>query len=138
MRNAQRVSVVVVSLLAIAWLAVSYGNSQRIRHAQVVAADPAAKPAAIAATLRDLRADRPLDPTNDAESLSYQASIELRARHTENALRLLERLARIEPDTAEAWCLIAQFAAKSDPARSAEARAQFQRLDPQAPKQTCS
>jgi type II secretory pathway component PulM len=132
----QRIVVVVVSLLAIAWLGVSYANSQRIRHAQVVAADAKSTPAEIEATLKDLRADRPLDPSSDAEALSYQASLELRERHTDAALKLLDKIVRLEPDNAEAWYLIVKFGATSDPARWAEARAQLLRLNPMGTKES--
>jgi cytochrome c-type biogenesis protein CcmH/NrfG len=126
----QRVVVAVVALLAIAWLGVSYGNAHRIRHAQVVAANPKASPSEIDGALRELRKRRTLDPANDAESLSYQASLEIRAGHSEQGLKLLDRVVKLEPDTAEAWFLIAELTAKSDPARSAAAHAELRRLDP--------
>jgi predicted Zn-dependent protease len=126
----QRVAVLVVSILAIAWLAVSYGNARVIRHVQIVAADRQATPAAIDSALNDARADRTLDPSNDAESLSYQSSLEIRAGRVPDALRHLDQLVKLEPDTAEAWFLIAELTQKTDPARSAAARAQLHRLDP--------
>ncbi len=51
----QRVLVLVVAALAIAWLGVSYGNAREIRRAQIVAADPHATPAAIESALREAR-----------------------------------------------------------------------------------
>ena len=132
--SAQRIVVLVVSLLAIAWLAVSYGNARTIRHAQIAAADPHAGRAELEAALKDAQESRPLDPSNDAESLSYQASLERRLARTTDALRDLERLVKLEPDTAEAWFLIAELTRESDPARSAEAEAQLHRLDPRGVK----
>lgn len=126
----QRAAVAVVSILVIAWLAVSYDNARVIRRAQIVAADRQATPARIDTALSDLSGSRTLDPANDAETLSYRASLEGLAGHPETQLAELERLVRIEPDTAEAWFLIAELTQKSDPARSAEARAELHRLDP--------
>ena len=129
----QRIVVLVVSLLAIAWLAVSYGNARTIRHAQVAAADRHASRAELESALEDVRKSRPLDPSNDAESLSYQVSLERRLGRPADALRDLERLVKLEPETAEAWFLVAEFTKDSDPARSGEAGAQLHRLDPRAP-----
>jgi predicted Zn-dependent protease len=126
----QRAVVLVAALLAIAWLAVSYGNAQAIRGAQVTAADRHASPAEVARALSDLRGAGTLDPGTGAELLSYRASLEIHRRRLPAALTLLERLVRREPDTAEAWFLIAELSARSDPARSARARAELHRLDP--------
>ena len=128
--TAQRIIVLVVSVLAIAWLAVSYGNARTIRHVQVAAADRHASRAELESALKEARGSRPLDPSNDAESLSYQASLEVRLGRTADALKHLEQLVKLEPDTAEAWFLIEELTQKSDPARSAEAEAQLRRLDP--------
>ncbi len=125
----QRVVVVVVAALAVAWLAVSYGNARVIRHAQVAAADPHASPAAIEAALRELRSSRPLDPSR-TESLSYEAALEIRAGRLDDARRVYEEIVRREPDTPEAWLVLSKLTAKSDPARSAQALAQVRRLDP--------
>src|SRR4051812_15602791 len=111
----QRVVVLVVSLLAIAWLAVSYGNARTIRHAQIAAADPHASRAELEPALEAARESRPLAPAGDAESLSYQASLERRLGRTTDALRDLERLVKLEPDTAEAWFLVAELTRESDP-----------------------
>jgi predicted Zn-dependent protease len=126
----QRVAVLVVAALAIAWIGVSYSNARKSRGAQVVAADRKATPSRIAAALTDVRSADALDPGTGAELLSYEASLEIQARHLPAGLKLLEELVKREPDTAEAWFLIAQLTRVSDPARSAEARAQLHRLDP--------
>jgi cytochrome c-type biogenesis protein CcmH/NrfG len=125
----QRVIVVVAAVLAVAWLAVSYGNARVIRHAQVAAADPHATPAAIESALRDVRGSRPLDPSR-TESLSYEAALEIRAGRLDDARRVYEEIVRREPDTPEAWLVLSKLTAKSDPARSAAALAQVRRLDP--------
>jgi predicted Zn-dependent protease len=126
----QRALVVVAALLAVAWLAVSYVDARVIRHAQVVAADRAATPAELSAALADLDDAGKLDPSSGAEALSYKASFQIRLKRLDDARRTLDELVRREPDTAEAWFLIAELNRQSDPARSAEARAQLHRLDP--------
>jgi predicted Zn-dependent protease len=125
----QRVLVLVAAVLAIAWLGVSYGNARVIRHAQITAADPHATPAEIESTLREVRGDRTLDPSK-TESLSYEAALEIRAGRLDEARRLYEEIVRLEPDTPEAWVVLSKLTQESDPARSAEARAQAARLDP--------
>jgi cytochrome c-type biogenesis protein CcmH/NrfG len=128
----QRAAVLVIAVLAIAWLGVSYGNARVIRHAQVAAADPDATPAAIEAALREVRGDRPLDPSK-TESLSYEAALEIRAGRLVEARRVYEEIVRLEPDTPEAWVVLSKLTEKSDPARSAEAAAQARRLNPLEP-----
>jgi cytochrome c-type biogenesis protein CcmH/NrfG len=124
-----RALVLVVAALAIAWLAVSYGNARSIRHAQVAAADPHASPAEIESALRDVRSAHTLDPSR-TESLSYVAALEIRAGRLDEAARVYEDIVRREPDTAEAWFVLSRLTQKSDPARSAQALAQAKRLDP--------
>jgi predicted Zn-dependent protease len=126
----QRVAVLIVAAVAIAWLGVSYGNAGKIRQAQVVAADRNATPARIEAALADVRSADALDPGTGAELLSYEASLEIQAHRLPDALKSLEELVRREPDTAEAWFLIAELTRASDPARSAAAQAELHRLDP--------
>ena len=128
---AQRVVVVVVAVLAAAWLLISYGNSHTIRQVQIVAADRNPSPARLEAALRDARSGQTLDPSRGTESLSYQASLEIRRGRLPEALKTLQEIVKREPDTAEAWFLIAQLSRASDPALSARARAQLVRLDPQ-------
>jgi tetratricopeptide (TPR) repeat protein len=128
--TAQRVGVVVVAVLAAAWMAVSYGNSRTIRDVQIVAADRHPSPAKLEGALRDARSGQTLDPSRGTESLSYQASLEIRLNRLPEAVKTLEELVKREPDTAEAWFLIAQLSRASDPARAAAAQAQLLRLDP--------
>jgi hypothetical protein len=126
----QRAVVVVSALLVTAWLLVSYSNSRQIRDVQVVAASPKATPAQLESALRKLRSGQSLDPSRGTESLSYEASLEIRLHRLPEALRSLATIVKREPDTAEAWFLIAQLSPGSDPARAAEAQAQLRRLDP--------
>ena len=120
--------IVVVALLVIAWLAVSYGNARLIAHGKSVLASQDPSPAAIESALADVRdAHRLADRT---ESLSFAAALEIRAGRLDAARSIYEQIVRREPETAEAWVVLAQLSAKSDPARAAEARAQADRLDP--------
>jgi tetratricopeptide (TPR) repeat protein len=128
--TAQRIVVVVIAVLAAAWLLVSYANSRQIRDVQIVAANAKATPAQLESALRKLRSGQSLDPSRGTEELSYEASLEIRLNRLPEALRSLEAIVRREPDTAEAWFLIAQLSRTSDPARAAEAQAQLRRLDP--------
>jgi predicted Zn-dependent protease len=123
---------VLVALLAMAWFAVSYRDARLIRNAQVVVAAPNATPSQIASALADARKSHTLDP-NRTEALSYQAVLELRAHRVDRAIRLLEEVARREPDQAEPYLLLADLTRKSDPARAAEARARLHQLDPRRP-----
>jgi tetratricopeptide (TPR) repeat protein len=128
--TAQRAAIVVVAILAAAWLLVSYGNSRQIRDVQVVAANAKASPAQLESALRKLESGQSLDPSRGTESLSYEASLEIRLHRLPEALRTLGKIVKREPDTAEAWFLIAQLSRASDPAQAARAQAQLRRLDP--------
>jgi tetratricopeptide (TPR) repeat protein len=130
--TAQRVAVLLVALLAALWLLVSYGNSRTIRDVQIVAAEPKPSDAELERALRDLESGQTLDPSRGTEALSYEASLTIRLRRFPDALKALEEIVKREPDTAEAWFLIAQLSRQSDPARAAEAREQLRRLDPRA------
>jgi tetratricopeptide (TPR) repeat protein len=126
----QRAVIVAVALVAAAWMLVSYGNSRQIRDTQIAAANPKASPAQLEAALRKLESGQSLDPSRGTESLSYEASLEIRLHRFPQALRALEQIVKREPDTAEAWFLIARLSQASDPAQAARAQAQVLRLDP--------
>jgi tetratricopeptide (TPR) repeat protein len=129
---AQRVAVVVVALAAAVWLLVSYGNSRTVSDIMSVAGSRTATSADFESALHDARGGQSLDPSRGTELLSYQAALEIRLRRFPDALKALEEVVKREPDTAEAWFLIAQLSRQSDPARAAEAQAQLRRLDPRA------
>ena len=130
--TAQRVAVVVVALLAVAWLLVSYSNSRTIRDVQIVAASRSASNQDFESALRELSSGASLDPSRGTEPLSYKASLYIRLGRFPEAVAALGEVVKREPDTPEAWYLIAQLSRQSDPARAAEARAQLRRLDPRA------
>jgi hypothetical protein len=121
----QRALVLVAAVAAVAWLAVSYGDARLIRHAQVAAADPKAGAAELESALADARG-----AGSGAEPLAYQASLNIRLHRLGEARRLLEQLVRREPETPEAWFLIAELTQRSDPALAARARGRLHQLDP--------
>jgi cytochrome c-type biogenesis protein CcmH/NrfG len=129
-RALQRAALVAVAVAAIAWLALGYADALRIRSVQKIVANPHATPEQLESALADARGTRALDPGTGAEALSYVASLELRLGHSDAAVAALNDIVRREPDTAEAWFLLAKLTRTSDPARSAEARARLERLDP--------
>ena len=124
----QRIALVIVALLAVAWLGVSYHDSRVISDVQAVSGAPRPTPAQLEGALRHVRDAATLDPSRGVEILSYEASLQIRLNRIAEALRSLEEIVRLEPDYVEAWFLIAKFS--PDRARAAEAAAQVRRLNP--------
>jgi tetratricopeptide (TPR) repeat protein len=127
-----RVAVLVVATLALAWLAVSYSNARLIAHGKSVLAKQHVTPAEVESALADVRDAHVL--ADATESLSFQAALEIRAGRLDAARQIYEQIVRREPEGAEAWLVLSQLSAKTNPARAAEARAQANRLDPQDAK----
>jgi hypothetical protein len=125
----QRAALLAVTVVAIAWLALSYEEARTIRDAQIVSANQRATPGRLTAARADLLGSRILDP-NRTEELSYAAVLELRLGHLDAGRRLLEEVVKREPQFAEPYLLLAELTRTSDPARSAAARARLKRLDP--------
>ena len=128
----QRVVVLVIAVLAAAWLLVSYGNASTVNDVMLTAGSQSASAEELGSALHDARSGQSLDPSRGTEMLSYQAALDLRLRRFPDALKALGEVVKREPDSAEAWYLIAQLSQQSDPARAAQARAQLRRLDPRA------
>jgi predicted Zn-dependent protease len=124
----QRIALVVVALLAVAWMAVSYSNSRVISDVRAVSGDPNPTRAQLEAAVRRARDPATLDPSRGVEALSYEATLQIRLKRFPEAVGSLEEIVRREPDYAEAWFLIAKFSPNR--ARAAEAAAQFRRLAP--------
>jgi predicted Zn-dependent protease len=125
----QRAALLIVAVLALAWLGVSYRNARLFHNGEVVLSDPHASHARIEAALADVRRATTLDPRR-TKSLSFAAALEIRAGRFDAARRLFEEVVRREPDIPEAWLVLSELTLKSDPALSARARAQVRRLDP--------
>ena len=124
----QRIALVIVAILAVAWLGVSYHDSRVISDVQAVSGALRPTPAQLESALRHVRAADTLDPSRGVEILSYEASLQIRLNRIPEALESLEEIVRLEPDYVEAWFLIAKFS--PDRARAAEAAAQVRRLNP--------
>jgi hypothetical protein len=123
-----RLALLVLAALAIGWLGVSYGNARLLAHGGKVLASQHPSPAEVESALSDARhADKLTDKT---EALSFAAALEIRAGRLDAARRIYEQIVRREPEGAEAWLVLSQLSAKSDPARAAYALAQANRLDP--------
>lgn len=78
-----------------------------------------------------LRTDRRL--SLDRRPELFEAVLLLRQDRLAGALAVLERAAREEPESLEAWALLARAAARADPALAARARARVRALSPPVP-----
>jgi hypothetical protein len=128
-----RVAILVIAALAIAWLGVSYSNARLLAHGGKVLASQHPSRAEVESALSDARAADKL--TDKTESLSFAAALEIRAGRLDAARQIYEQIVRREPEGAEAWLVLSQLSAKSNPARAAYAQAQADRLDPLGAKE---
>lgn len=123
-----RVAMLLVAALVIGWLGVSYSNARLLAHGGKVLASQHPSPAEVQSALADARhADKLTDKT---EALSFVAALEIRAGRLDAARQIYEQIVRREPEGAEAWLVLSQLSARSNPARAAYARARADRLDP--------
>ena len=116
-----------------AWLAGELGPVR-----DEAAAVELTRPAGRRASATDLdRANRLLAraaaSTRSREPDLRRAQLLMFARREAPAVRVLVGIVRAEPDNAEAWGVLAQAAAGSDPALAARARARFRALSPSVP-----
>jgi Tfp pilus assembly protein PilF len=125
----QRAIVVVVAIVVVGWLGTNYRNSGKIDDAAFLAARPSSTPAQIEKAVEDVRSAGTLNPSK-TDTLAVEAALELRRSHLVAAAKVLEEIVRREPDSREAWFLLAQVDRVRDPGRAAQARAQLKRLDP--------
>ena len=123
-----RAVILLVCVPALAWLAVSYSNARLIAHGKDVLAKQQVTPAEVESALSDVRDAHKL--ADRTEALSFEAALEIRAHRLDTARQIYEQIVRREPEGAEAWLVLSQLSAKSDPARAAYAREQANRLDP--------
>jgi Tfp pilus assembly protein FimV len=123
-----RILVVVVAVPVLAYLAVSYNNARLIAHGKTLLTRQQVSPGEVESALADVRRVHTL--ADRTEVLSFEAALEIRAGRLDAARRIYEQIVRREPDTVEAWLVLAELSQKTDPARAAEARAQVRRLDP--------
>jgi tetratricopeptide (TPR) repeat protein len=120
---AARAIVAVVAVAVLGWLAVMERNTRL--QASGVAATAQQD---FARAESDFRAARLLNPDvapDMRRSFVYEAS-----SRQDQAIALLEDVVRQEPDNRAAWGVIEEFTRERDPAVSARALQQLQRLDP--------
>jgi predicted Zn-dependent protease len=123
----QRSLLVLCAAVAVAWLAVSLHDARQIERAKAFSLERDAGPARVEEAIRLLRGAGRLNP-DYTERAVLLASFEARAGHPDRARRILEEVVRREPENRGAWRILASFTRRSDPARSAEARARARAL----------
>jgi predicted Zn-dependent protease len=124
-----RIAVFALAMIAVAWLGLSYRNSRLEHDAQLVAVQKAPPRAQIDRALSDLRSAEALNPDHSTGDAT-RVALHVRAGRLDLARADLERLVDREPENAEAWVLLASLTQRSDPARSAQARARLRQLNP--------
>ena len=123
----ERIAVAVVALACAAWLAVSFTAARaesQLRDATF------AKPDVARATRLAETASR-FSP--GVRRILYLGQIELRAGEARKAVALGRQAVGQEPGNAEAWLLLSNAAAKTDPALAARAAARLRELVPPVP-----
>lgn len=127
---AARIAIVVVALIALAWLSVNlrgFGLSER---GERLAQTPNPTPAQVADAERALEDARFLNP--DTRPLLVEGAL-LAAqggRRAREGIDMLELAVRREPDNLVAWGVLAEATRRLDPARSRAARARARELSP--------
>jgi hypothetical protein len=130
---ALRTALVLLALAAGGWLVVQ----ERAAHAQqeldaIAFGPPAKEPAAELARARPLlRTYRRLNP--DRRPDLDEAILLGRAGRDTDAVAVLRRTVAAEPESLEAWALLARVAQKVDPALAARARDRLRVLAPPVP-----
>jgi predicted Zn-dependent protease len=125
----QRVILVLVAVAAIAWLAVSLSDERALNRA--IAAPKADRPAraTLESALRDAKRASRLRPGDQAPDLA-QAKLLTGLGRQKEALALLDRVRREEPENVQVWFSLYLLAPYVDPARADEARRWIRQLDP--------
>jgi predicted Zn-dependent protease len=130
-----RVSVILVALVALAWLGVNLRGYDKFENGQRLALAPNATDASAREAARLLEDARFLNP--DTRPLLAKGSL-LVARggpRVNEGMALLEEAVRKEPDNVVAWAVLASATRRLDPQRSREARARATELSPPVPEE---
>jgi predicted Zn-dependent protease len=131
-----RVLLVVLSLAAIAWLAISLRGYDRYERGEQLAFAPDAGQAPVEEAARLLEDSRFLNP--DTRPLLTKGAL-LVARgeggEPEEGVALIEEAVRREPDNVVAWAVLASATRRLDPERSRAARARADELSPPVPSE---
>jgi predicted Zn-dependent protease len=125
---AQRVTVGVLAIAAIAWLALGYRSAVLSDRGERLAGRPGQSAAQVREAERTLEDARFLNP--DTRPLFVEGFLLSTHSRYEQGVALLEEGVRREPDNVVGWGILAQATARRDPARSREARIQIARLSP--------
>jgi predicted Zn-dependent protease len=123
---------VLIALAAIAWMALGLRSTnalqagERIRDA--AAAEGGVADMELERAQRELARARQHAP--DADALLVEAELLVRAGRDREAVPLLERLVREEPENIDGWFLLNAATKNTDPERSAEAARRGRALSP--------
>lgn len=124
-----RILIALLALAACAWLLAQYHDAQLTASLKSTNNDPYSSGTEIRAAIGDAERVGTLNP-DPYEARVYHALLEVRAGDRDAAVRRLESVVRDQPNFIEAWRLLAQVTAESDPAASARAEARSRALDP--------
>jgi predicted Zn-dependent protease len=130
---AARVALVLLALAAGGWLAVQERAARAEEELTTLAFDTEGRlgAAEVRRIEQLLRVDRRLNP--DRRPDLVEAFLLLRRGRQAEAVALLRRTVRAEPESVEAWALLARAAARVDPRLAAAARARLRELAPPVP-----
>jgi predicted Zn-dependent protease len=124
-----RAALVLLALLACAWLLVQWQVARTTEDAKRIALAPTSREPELARALADARDPGPLNP-DPAATQYYQALLQVRTGDVPGAIRTVQSIVREQPRFAEAWFLLSQISESSEPRISAEALERVRALDP--------
>jgi tetratricopeptide (TPR) repeat protein len=124
-----RVLVAALALAAIAWLGLSYRNTALLEEAFDIAATPDVPGERIEHALDLVERSEPLNPDR-GEITRLRVALQVRAGRRDLALETAKRYARAEPESTDAWALLADLSRTEDPELAAMARERWAELDP--------
>ena len=131
-----RVLLVVLSVAALAWLAVSLRGYDRYERGERLAFAPDAGQTPVEEAARLLEDSRFLNP--DTRPLLTKGALLVargQGRQPEEGVALIEEAVRREPDNVVAWAVLASATRRLDPERSRAARARADELSPPVPSE---
>lgn len=123
----------VVSVVVIAWLGVLLRDAVLLDRVGSIAFETHPSASQLAQGLSWSREARLLNPDRSLP-LSWEAEMYLLRGQTRTALRVYQRMVAAEPQFADAWFLIADWAASVEPRLSDHALAELKKLDPLYPR----
>jgi predicted Zn-dependent protease len=127
-----RAALIALALPVAAWLALGYDNAKLVGDANAVTQQKKLPRPQVERALRQLDRSERLNPDRSLPQ-AVRVVLYVRVGRLDLARSGLEKLLRDEPESADAWLLLASLTARSDPARSAQARARLRELAPPVP-----